>query len=104
MMACNFGLIMTNRGMRPAEARNLRWPDLASQTDKQDRQFVRMNVRGKGKFRTLVAASNVATYLDRIRQISKRTEPDDFVFVTDEGKMARTLYYSLVERLLIESG
>src|ERR1700675_5144688 len=63
-----------------------------------------MNVRGKSKFRTLVAASNVATYLDRIRQISKHTEPDDFVFVTDEGKMARTLYYSLIERLLIESG
>ena len=103
-MAYNFVLIMTNTGMRPSEARNLRWRDVASQTDKQDRQFVRMNVRGKGKFRTLVAASNVATYLDRIRQISKHTEPDDFVFVTDEGKMARTLYYSLVERLLIESG
>jgi integrase len=103
-MAYNFVLIMTNTGMRPSEARNLRWRDVASQTDKQDRQFVRMNVRGKGKFRTLVAASNVATYLDRIHQISKHTEPDDFVFVTDEGKMARTLYYSLVERLLIESG
>jgi integrase len=103
-MAYNFVLIMTNTGMRPSEARNLRWRDVASQTDKQDRQFVRMNVRGKGKFRTLVAASNVATYLDRIKQISKHTEPDDFVFVTDEGKMARTLYYSLVERLLIESG
>ena len=103
-MAYNFVLIMTNTGMRPSEARNLRWRDVASQTDKQDRQFVRMNVRGKGKFRTLVAASNVATYPDRIRQISKHTEPDDFVFVTDEGKMARTLYYSLVERLLIESG
>ena len=103
-MAYNFVLIMTNTGMRPSEARNLRWRDVASQTDKQDRQFVRMNVRGKGKFRTLVAASNVATYLDRIKQISKHTGPDDFVFVTDEGKMARTLYYSLVERLLIESG
>jgi integrase len=103
-MAYNFILIMTNTGMRPSEARNLRWRDVATQTDRQGRQFVRLNVRGKGKFRTLVAASNVATYLDRIREISKRTELDDFVFVTDEGQMARTLYYSLVERLLIESG
>ena len=103
-MAYNFILVMTNTGMRPSEARNLRWRDMASQTDRQGRQFVRLNVRGKGKFRTLVAASNVATYLDRIKQISKRTEPDDFVFVTDEGQMARTLYYSLVERLLIEFG
>jgi integrase len=103
-MAYNFILIMTNTGMRPSEARNLRWRDVGTQTDRQGRQFVRLDVRGKGKFRTLVAASNVATYLDRIRDISKHTAPDDFVFVTDQGQMARTLYYSLVERLLIESG
>jgi integrase len=102
-MAYNFVLIMTNTGMRPSEARNLRWRDVSTQTDKQDRQFVRLNVRGKGKFRTLVAASNVATYLDRIRQISKHTGPDNFVFATDKGEMARTLYYSLVEDLLIKS-
>jgi integrase len=87
-MAYNFVLIMTNTGMRPSEARNLRWRDVASQTDKLGRQFVRLNVRGKGKHRTLVAASNVATYLDRIKQTSKHTELDDYVFVTDEGKMA----------------
>src|SRR3984893_880144 len=102
-MAYNFILIMTNTGMRPSEARNLRWRDVGTQTDRQGRQFVRLDVRGKGKFRTLVAASNVATYLDRIRQISKSNGPDDFVFATDQGNMARTLYYSLVERLLIES-
>ena len=103
-MAYNFVLIMTNTGMRPSEARNLRWRDVATQTDRQGRAFVRLNVRGKGKFRTLVAASNVATYLDRIRETSKHTDPDDFVFVTENGKIARTLYYSLIERLLIESG
>jgi integrase len=103
-MAYNFILIMTNTGMRPSEAKNLRWRDVATQTDRQGRKFVRIDVRGKGKFRTLVAAESVATYLDRIREISKHTEPDDFVFVTDEGKPARTLYYSLIERLLIESG
>lgn len=102
-MAYNFVLIMCNTGMRPSEARNLRWRDVSIHTDKQDRQYVRLNVRGKGKFRTLVAASNVATYLDRIRQISKHTEPDHFVFATDKGEMARTLYYSLVEDLLIKS-
>ena len=35
-------------------------------------------------------------------RISKATKPDDPVFTTDKGKPARTLYYSLVERLLIE--
>jgi integrase len=102
-VAYNFILVMTNTGMRPSEAKNLRWRDIATQTDRQGRKFVRIDVRGKGKFRTLVAAESVATYLDRIREISKRTEADDFVFVNDVGKPARTLYYSLIERLLIES-
>lgn len=128
-MAYNFILVMTNTGMRPSEAKNLRWRDVATQTDRQGRRFVRIDVRGKGKFRTLVAPESVATYLDRIRetaaQMAKKraaeqraapppssaptlppqsfTEPDDFVFITDEGKPARTLYYSLIERLLIEA-
>ncbi len=102
-MAYNFVLIMTNTGMRPSEARNLRWRDVAIQSDLAGRQFVRLNVRGKGKFRSLVAANNVATYLDRIREISKHTKPDDYVFCTEEGGMSRTLYYSLIERLLVES-
>lgn len=128
-MAYNFVLIMSNTGMRPSEAKNLRWRDVATQSDRQGRQFVRLNVRGKGKFRSLVAPSSVTTYLDRIRELSRQmadkraaaqsetavpqvanaaprtfTDPDDFVFITDEGKPARTLYYSLIERLLIEAG
>lgn len=128
-MAYNFILVMTNTGIRPSEAKNLRWRDVATQTDRQGRRFVRIDVRGKGKFRTLVAPESVATYLDRIRetaaQMAKKraeeqkaapapgtastsprqhfTDPADFVFVTDEGKPARTLYYSLIERLLIEA-
>lgn len=100
----NFILIMTNTGMRPSEARNLRWRDIAGHTDKQERQFVRLSVRGKGKHRDLVAASNVGTYFDRIRDISKATKPEDFVFTNDKGKASRTLYHSLIERLLTESG
>ncbi len=127
----NFILVMANTGMRPSEAKNLRWRDIATQTDRQGRRFVRIDVRGKGKFRTLVAPESVATYLDRIRDLltemaEKRaaqsasealrkgssstpgaaktwTEPDDFVFVNEQGVPARTLYYSLIERLLIES-
>lgn len=102
-IAYNFVLIMCNTGMRPSEAKNLRWRDVSTQSDKQDRQFVRLSVRGKGKHRNLVAASNVATYFERIRAISKATKPDDFVFSTHEGNEARTLYHSLIEGLLAES-
>lgn len=103
-MAYNFALIMTNTGMRTMEASNLRWRDVDVRTDRQQRQFVCFNVRGKGKFRELVAAANVVTYLDRIRDISKATKPDDAVFTTIEGKPASSLYNSLIGDLLEKSG
>src|SRR5262249_15583201 len=67
IMAYNFMLIMTNTGMRPSEAKNLRWQDISEQTDRHGRKFVRMNVRGKGKHRELVAPQSVMDYLNRIR-------------------------------------
>jgi integrase len=103
-IAYNFVLIMCNTGMRPPEAKNLRWRDIAIRTDNQERKFVILHVRGKGKFRQLVAAGNVADYLDRIRAIAKVTGPDDFVFTTSKGKPALTLYASLIKKLLTESG
>lgn len=127
-MAYNFMLIMANTGMRPPEARDLRWRDVDIRTDKHGRQFVCLNVRGKGKFRELVAASNVASYLDRVRELRETTSrklrkegkaddsvskaknrrdmaidaptPDDFVFTAYEGKQAVTLYGSLIGDLL----
>jgi len=39
-------------------------------------------VRGKNKFGNLVAAGNLAEYLERIRAASKVTKDDDFVFTT----------------------
>ena len=103
-VAYNFILIMCNTGMRPSEAKNLRWRDVSAQSDKQERKFVRLSVRGKGKSRQLVAADSVALYFERIRAISKATGDDDFVFTTITGAAAKTLYYSLVEDLLIKSG
>jgi integrase len=102
-IAYNFILIMCNTGMRPAEAKNLRWRDVSVQTDKEGRQFVRLSVRGKSKHRNLVAPPSVAAYFERVRAISKATTDDDFVFSTNTGARARTLYYALVENLLHES-
>lgn len=103
-IAYNFMLIMANTGMRPSEAKNLRWRDVHLDTDRQGRKFVRLSVRGKGKYRTLVAASSVGDYLERIRKISKVTKDDDPVFSTWDGRAARTLYYGSVEKILKESG
>jgi len=100
----NFVLIMCNTGMRPPEAKNLRWRDISIRTDSQGRKFVVLHVRGKGKYRNLVAASNVAEYLDRVRSITKTTGSDDFVFTTSAGKPAAMLYKGLIANLLTESG
>jgi integrase len=102
-VAYNFILIMCNTGMRPTEAKNLRWRDVAIRTDKHDRKFVVLKVHGKKKYRDLVAASNVADYLERVRTLSKAAKPDDFVFTTFDGKRARTLYRIPLETLLTES-
>ena len=130
-MAYNFILIMTNTGMRPSEARNLLWRDVSIRQDKQGRRFVVLSVRGKGKHRNLVAAGNVADYLDRVRELSKPADDNQHIFVTNsgwqsygkeekaqgdkgalktaqrgkhaKGVSARTLYYGVIERLLLES-
>jgi integrase len=102
-IAYNFILIMCNTGMRPTEAKNLRWRDVAIRTDKHDRKFVVLSVRGKKKYRDLVAASNVADYLERVRELAKAKKPDDYVFTTFGGTRAGTLYRVPIETLLNES-
>jgi len=102
-VAYNFILIMANTGMRTMEARNLRWRDIDARNDKHGRPFVCVSVRGKGKFRELIAPQSVASYFERIRAISTATKPDDFVFTTREGKPAITLYSTPIEDILTKS-
>jgi integrase len=102
-VAYNFVLIMCNTGMRPSEAKNLRWRDIMPAKDRDGRDIVVMFVQGKGKSRKLVAPSSVNEYLDRIREIAKATEPDDRVFTTITGEPAKSLYQALIESLLNEA-
>jgi len=60
--------------------------DVTIRTDNQGRKFVVLHVRRKGIYRNLVATSNVAEYLERIRAIAKAKELNDFVFTTSTGK------------------
>ena len=99
----NFVLIMCNTGMRPPEARNLRWRDISYGKDKDGRELVILSVRGKDKARQLVAPPSVGEYLERIRAISKATEPDNPVFTTYAGESASSLYKALIRDLLTES-
>ncbi len=102
-VAYNFVLIMCNTGMRPPEARNLRWRDISYGKDKNGRNVVILSVRGKDKARQLVAPPSVGEYLERIRSISKAKEPDDPVFTTWEGQSNVSLYKFLIRDLLTQT-
>ncbi len=98
--AYNFVLIMCNTGMRPSEARNLRWRDITYAKDRDGRELVVMFVTGKGKTHRIVAPESVGRYLERVRAISNAAEPNDPVFTTHAGKSASTLYSHLIEAML----
>ncbi|MBU1347471.1 MAG: site-specific integrase [Alphaproteobacteria bacterium] len=100
-MVYQFVLIMCNTGMRPSEARNLRWRDVTEATDKNGQPVTVLSVRGKGKSRQLVApSSNVGKYLDRIRAIAVSTAPETPVFSNAAGATERTLYKAFIADLL----
>ena len=99
-MCYNFVLIMCNTGMRPPEAKNLRWRDVMPSEDRDGREIVVLFVQGKGKQRKLVAPKSVGDYLERIRALSKATKPDDPVFSSITGKPVKYLYEDAVEKLL----
>ena len=63
-----------------------------------------MFVQGKGKSRKLVAPKSVGEYLNRVRELSKATAPDDSVFTIINGKPAKYLYSDTVQALLVEAG
>ncbi len=99
-MCYNFILIMCNTGMRPPEAKNLRWKDITKAKDKDGTDILVIYVRGKGKERKLIAPQSVGEYLERVRALSKATKPDDAVFSIINGKPAVWLYRDTVEELL----
>lgn len=103
-MCYNFMLIMCNTGMRPPEAKNLRWRDVMEAKDRDGRDIMVMFVSGKGKSRKLVAPKSVGDYLERVRELSKATKPDDPVFTIINGKPAKYLYSDTVQSLLEEAG
>lgn len=113
-VAYNFILIMCNTGMRPSEAKNLRWRDITTGTDREGRELVVLFVQGKGKSRKLVAPKSVGDYFERIREATRlyrkttadddapevTFRPEDRVFTTVTGEPASSLYKAMIGDLL----
>ncbi|OYX12500.1 MAG: integrase [Rhizobiales bacterium 32-66-8] len=117
-VAYNFILIMCNTGMRPSEAKNLRWRDITTGTDRDGRELVVLFVQGKGKSRKLVAPKSVGDYFERIREATRQYRrdpaedseapevvfrPEDRVFTTVTGEPAKSLYQAMIEDLLVQA-
>ncbi|MBT5348986.1 MAG: tyrosine-type recombinase/integrase [Nitrospina sp.] len=89
-----FVLVMANTGMRPIEAKTLRWQDIGSHISADNgRKHVVLSVRGKDKKRDLIAQPATDTYLKRIRERQDayaeehgyKIKKDDFIFSDEYG-------------------
>ena len=109
---------MCNTGMRPSEAKNLRWRDISASQDREGRELVVLFVQGKGKSRKLVAPKSVGDYFERVRESTRQYrqqaagdgqtpevefQPEDRVFTTITGEPAKSLYQAMIEDLLIKA-
>lgn len=81
-------LFMANSGLRPNEARQLRWADVQFVVDKDGRRTkVKIVVpAGKTGKRICIPTKNAKSYLDDLRKLSKHTAPSDPVFCFEDGK------------------
>lgn len=96
-------LIMSNTGMRPTEAKNLKWGDVEYHVTQSGDTVVRIWVHGKGKKRDLVAMPHTKIYLDRLKLRSPRTTDADHVFLNIAGEPIGS-YLNGFNALLKEAG
>lgn len=96
-------LIMANTGMRPTEAKSLKWQDIDYKTTDDDEKIVVLSVWGKNKSRDLVAMPKTKDYVERLRRRSPHTAPDDHVFLNYAGDPIKS-YINGFNALLKEAG
>ncbi|MEI9933248.1 MAG: tyrosine-type recombinase/integrase [Rhizomicrobium sp.] len=84
----NYLLFMANSGLRPNEARQLRWRDVRVEkdTDRKPVLVVEVAPATKTGARTVVCREGSQFYLDRLRKISGNTKPNDLVFGNRDGE------------------
>ncbi|GHD46498.1 hypothetical protein GCM10017083_15670 [Thalassobaculum fulvum] len=83
----NYVLIMGMTGLRPNEARQLRWKDVQVIQNGNDHTFVALHVSPTTKTgeRLCIPLARCRDVLERVRAASTHTQPDDFVFCGRDG-------------------
>jgi integrase len=84
----NYLLFMANSGLRPNEARQLRWQDVRTEkgSDGAVSLVVEVAPDTKTGARTVVCREGAQVYLDRLKAVSKFTKPEDLVFCGSDGE------------------
>lgn len=84
----NYVLFMQASGLRPNEARQLRWRDLKIKKDRKGVDQLHINIAPTTKTgeRTCVALHNAIEIVARMKEQNGCTEPDDFVFSDRDGR------------------
>lgn len=81
-------LFMANSGLRPNEARQLRWRDVRIEKDAENKPVLVVEIAPTTKTgaRTVICREGTQVYLERLRKLSRYVEPDDLVFCGYDGK------------------
>jgi len=84
----NYLLFMANSGLRPNEARQLQWQDVRIEKDTGGNAALVVEVAETTKTgaRTVVCRDGAEVYLDRLKKLSKHTDPEDYIFCGWNGE------------------
>lgn len=84
----NYVVFMCSSGLRPNEARQLRWRDVTRHQDAKGTAYVILHIAPDTKtgVRECVPLRNVPTVIERLRKNSEHSLPDDLVFCGKDGK------------------
>ena len=85
-VAYNFVLIMCNTGMRPPEAKNLRWRDVAIRTDDKAASLSSCMCGERTSSAIWLPPATSPITSNAFAPSARRPAPDDFVFTTSTGK------------------
>lgn len=87
-MLRHYLLFMANSGLRPNEARQLLWRDIRKEEDEDGTPALVIEVAPTTKTgaRTVVCREGTTHYLERLKKISKHTEPGDYIFCGSGGE------------------
>ncbi len=105
----NYVLFMGSSGLRPNEARQLRWRDIVHHQDINGNAGIVIYVAPSTKTgaRECIPLRNVIVLLERIKSLSRHTEADDLIFCDQSGRpvenFGKTFKQALIKAKLLEN-